>query len=273
MQDIDHIGAFVTMDAPSPTQLLELVRRKHDGDASRFGWATRMRLRFRYFTPEEIYQVTIDRLIAQGSAWLDVGCGRHVFPGNPELARSLADRCSIMVGVDPDPTIDDNPFVHHRVRSTINEFRTDRTFDVVTLRMVAEHITDPESATAALARLTNPGGKVVIYTVNRWSPVSLIAKVVPTRLHHPIKHLVWKTEEQDTFPVAYRMNTRERLRRLFEGHGFREASFAYLDDCRTFGNTRPLLYLELLARRGFNTFGLHYPENCLLGIYERLANP
>lgn len=260
------------MSTPSPDQLLELVQRKHDGDSSRFGWATRLRMRFRHFTPEEIYQATIDQLVAPGCSWLDVGCGRHVFPSNPELARSLANRCSRLVGVDPDSTIDENPFLHHRVKSTINDYQSDQCYDVVTLRMVAEHITDPDSALAALSRLTNPGGKVVIYTVNKWSPVSLIAKVVPTSLHHPIKHLLWKTEEKDTFPVAYRMNTRGQLRRMFEEHGFREASFAYLDDCRSFANTRPLLFLELLACRGFNSVGLRYPENCLLGVYERKAH-
>jgi hypothetical protein len=111
---------------------------------------------------------------------------------------------------------------------------------------------------------------VVIYTVNRWSPASLISRVVPFGLHHPIKHMLWKTEEKDTFPVAYRMNTRRRLRRLFEGHGFREVAFNYLDDCRTFAGSRPLLFMELSVRRGLNALGLRYPENCLLGVYERL---
>jgi SAM-dependent methyltransferase len=229
-----------------------------------------MRLRFGYFTPEEVYQVTVDRLLAPGDCWLDVGCGRHIFPGNPDLAHTLVGRCATLVGVDPDPTLEENPFVHERVRGTIDEFHTDRTFDVVTLRMVAEHIIDPGSAVAALARLTSPGGRVVVFTPNQWSPVSLIARVLPTSLHHPIKHFLWKTEKKDTFPVAYRMNTRRRLRRLFEEHGFRAASFAYLDDCRTFANIRPLLYLELVVRSGFNAMGLSYPENCLLGVYQRL---
>src|SRR4051812_10081449 len=107
---------------PSPAQLLELVRRNHNGDPDRYGWATRMRLRFGYFTPDEVYQATLDRLVARGCAWLDVGCGRHILPGNSALARSLAGRCAVLVGVDPDPTIDENPFVHRRVRSTIDQF-------------------------------------------------------------------------------------------------------------------------------------------------------
>src|SRR5947208_2800014 len=82
-------------------------------------------------------------------------------------------------------------------------------------------------------RPARPGGKVVAYTVNRWSPVSLAAKAIPFGLHHAFKRALWRTEERDTFPVAYRMNTRGALRRAFGAHGFREAGFAYLDDCRT----------------------------------------
>ena len=111
-------------------------------------------------SPEQIQQeidaareslaATLDQLVAPGCAWLDVGCGRHILPGNSALARSLAGRCEVLVGVDPDPTIDENPFVHRRVRSPIDQFHDERTFDVVTLRMVAEHITDPRATAAAL---------------------------------------------------------------------------------------------------------------------------
>jgi SAM-dependent methyltransferase len=256
---------------PSPAQLFELVRLRHGGDPDHYGWATRMRLRFGYFTPDEVYEATVAQLVTTGCAWLEVGCGRDIFPNNRALARSLADRCATLVGVDPDPTIEGNPFLHQRVRCPLDEFQSSQPFDVVTMRMVAEHIIDPESAVVALARLIKPGSQVVVYTVNRWSPVSLLSLAIPFRFHHPIKHALWKTEEKDTFPIAYRMNTRRQLRRLFEEHGFREASFAYLDDCRTFANTRPLHFLELSLRRLLRSIGLRYPENCLLGIYELMG--
>jgi SAM-dependent methyltransferase len=230
-----------------------------------------MRLSFGYFTPEEFYEATLERLVSEGCWWLDVGCGRYTLPGNPNLARTLADRCAILVGVDPDGTIDENPLVHRRFKGMIDEYQGDSEFEVISLRMVAEHITDPEAAASALARLAKPGGRIVVYTINRWSLVSLISWVIPFALHHPIKRLLWKTEERDTFPVAYRMNTRRRLHQLFESHGFREEWFAHLDDCRTFASIRPLLFMELAVRRLLNGFGLAYPETCLLGVYERAS--
>jgi SAM-dependent methyltransferase len=229
-----------------------------------------MRFRFGYFTPEEFYEATLDWLVTPGCTWLDVGCGRHVLPGNPGLARLLADRCATLVGVDPDRTIDENQLVHEKFRGSIDQYYYNNKFDIVSLRMVAEHITDPDSAASALARLTKRGGRVVLYTINRWSPVSMISWIIPFAFHHPIKKIIWKTEEKDTFPTAYRMNTRQRLLRLFEGHGFREEYFAHLDDCRTFASIRPLLFMELVARRIFNSVGLGYPETCLLGVYERV---
>lgn len=259
-----------TETTPSHDELREIVRLKHPtGDPSGFGWATRMRLDFGYFTPDEIYEHTVSGLVHAGTSWLDVGCGRNLFPSNPRLARELAGRCLNLVGVDPDATIDENEYVRERVRGTLADVPGEARFDLITLRMVAEHVEDPPALADHLARLTRPGGRVVIITVDRWAPVTLIARFTPFWLHHPIKRLAWGTEDKDTFPVVYRMNTRSRLRRLFEGRGFRESRFAHLDDCRTFANTRPLLFLELSARAALRRIGLRYPESCLLGVYER----
>lgn len=258
------------VEAATPTQAhLEEVFRLKYGDPQTTGWGPRMRWRFAYFTPDEFYEAVVDRLVQPGTTWLDVGCGHDVFPHNQALARRLADRCRLLVGVDEDPALEENEFVHERIRSGIADYRTEATFQLVTLRMVAEHIGDPEQALAALARLTQPGGKVVVYTVNRWAPAALAAQLVPFRWHHAIKEVLWGTEEKDTFPVVYGMNTRRRLARLFAAHGFQECCFRYLDDCRSLGRWRFSHWLELSLRRLFRGVGLAYPENCLLGVYER----
>lgn len=135
--------------------------------------------------------------------------------------------------------------------------------------MVAEHISEPTEAVAALARLTRPGGRVLIYTVNRWSPASIAAWLTPFRLHHPIKRVLWGTEEKDTFPVAYRMNTRSALGTHFDRNGFCEEYFAYTPDCRTTFRF-PLLHgFELLLSKALCRIGATYPENCLLAMYRR----
>jgi SAM-dependent methyltransferase len=250
--------------------LRALFESRYGSDLSVTGWGPRIRACFGYFTPEDYYEALVSKLVTRSSAWLDVGCGRNVFPSNVTLARTLADRCRLLVGVDPDDTIRENTLVHRRVQQPIEDFNSEERFDVVTLRMVAEHVTDPDRTVATLARVTGVGGVVVIYTINRWSPVSLITWLAPFSLHHPVKRLLWQTEAKDTFPVAYRMNTRSALRALFGRHGFREAHFAYLDDCRSFQRFRATLILELGLWRCLRALGITYPENCLLGVYARV---
>ena len=142
-------------------------------------------------------------------------------------------------------------------------------FDLVSLRMVAEHVTDPRAVVAAVDRALAPGGVAVVYTVFAWSPAPLATRLVPMALRHRIKSWLWGTEEKDTFPTAFRMNTRSRLRSLFAGHGMREELFLRLDDCRTFARFRAMLALELALLRACALVRMPYPEHCLLGVYRK----
>jgi hypothetical protein len=249
-------------------ELQKLFRIKY-GEVSETGWRPRLRHYFHYFTPDDCYEAVVAQAVNTHTRWLDVGCGRELFPNNKPLARLLADRCRLLVGLDPDETVHDNPYIHAQVKSTLQEYHTRQMFDLITLRMVAEHITEPHTAIPALTRLTRPGGRVIVYTVFKWSPISLLSRFIPFALHHPCKRLLWQTEVQDTFPVVYQMNTRRSLARLFTAAGFCERAFYYLDDCRTFARFRCLNFLELLLYKGLQTFRVHYPEVCLLGVYER----
>ena len=253
---------------PTVDHLLAYSRNRY-GDVNKHGWRVRMRHRFGYFAPEASYEVVVDRLVKEGTRWIDAGGGKTVFPHNEDLSRALSQRCNLLVGVDPSGNVAQNPFVHERAQCTIEEYDSERSFDLVTLRMVAEHISEPDLAVAALARLVRPGGHVVIYTPNRWSPVSLAAAMIPNRLHQPITKLLWRTKEEDVFPTFYRMNTRKELRTHFEKGGFKEVAFAYLDSCYTFQRFRWSCYLELALWRMFQAIGLKYPETNLLGVYEK----
>ena len=248
--------------------LLAVFRQKY-GDPATTGVNPRRRFRFGYFSPDDYYEAVVEKLVTPGCRWLDVGGGRDVFPSNPTLAKQLAERCGHLVGVDPSANIHENPYVHERAQAMIEDYQATEPFDVLTLRMVAEHISKPQEAVATMAKLLKPGGKLVLYTINKFTPVSMAAWVIPFGLHHPIKKLIWKTEEQDTFPVAYKMNTRRALRELAAANGLTEESFAYLDDCRTFHRFKLLNYAELLSWKGLRTVGLTYPENCLLGVYRK----
>jgi SAM-dependent methyltransferase len=93
---------------------------------------------------------------------------------------------------------------------------------------VFEHLTDPESVYREFARVLKPGGRIVFLTPNRWDYGTLIARAVPNRFHARIVKAVEGREEEDTFPTAYRTNTRRDVERLAGSSGFRIEDFRYL---------------------------------------------
>jgi SAM-dependent methyltransferase len=253
---------------PTPPELAALFHQKY-GDAVPLGWSPERRFRFQYFLPADVYEALVKKLVGERCAWLDVGGGHDIFPDNPGLARELASRSGSVTAVDPSENVLRNEFVHQRVQSVLEQYLPETRFDLATMRMVVEHVESPEAFVGALARLLKPGGIAVVFTVNRRSPVALLSWITPFRLHHSIKRLVWSGEEEDTFPVFYRMNTRAELRDLFRRGGFVERAFARLDDLSVFGQFWSLNYLELILWRGLKRLGVGYPESCLLGVYQR----
>lgn len=232
-------------------------------------WGPALRDRFDYVPPGDIYEAVVCDHVAADTVWLDVGCGRNIFPWNKKLAQVLADRCKRVVGIDPDDNIDDNMFVHERHKCVLEDFETDTRFDLITLRMVAEHITQPKETVAKLASLIPPNGHVIVYTIWKWAPVSLVAYFTPTSFHRFVKRIVWGSESRDTFPIAYKMNTRRELSELFETRGFREVQFQYLDDACMFKNSKFLNTIELYVWRALRGLKMSYPERTILAIYQR----
>jgi SAM-dependent methyltransferase len=254
---------------PNREELQERCRALY-GDIRKHGWRVRMTHRFGYFGGDAWYEATVDRLVTEHCTWVDVGGGKSVFPHNDRLSEALSRRCALLVGVDPSDNIESNPYVHERAKCMIEDYKSERKFDLVTLRMVAEHIADPKAVIESLGRLIKPGGKVVVYTPNRWSLISIAAAIIPYQLHQPITHVLWGTREEDVFPTVYKMNTRNCLRRLFDDGGFRETAFAYLDNCSAFQRWRVSCFLELSAWWILQRLALKYPNNNLLGVYEKV---
>ena len=233
------------------------------------GWGPRTRRAFKYFLPDDYYEAMVARLISPGCSWADVGCGRDIFPSNPDLARNLSGRAGYVFGIDPDDNIRENRYLTEGFQGVVEDCRTDRRFDVITLRMVAEHIVDPARVVAKLAELLAAGGRLVLYTPYKWSPMAVVATVVPFRLHNPLKRLIWNSEPRDTFPTAYKLNTRADLRRHMLERGLVEEYFAMLDDCSISNRYRVLNWGELALCRSLNAIGLNHPERCILAVYRK----
>ena len=149
MPGIRDRGALVRL--PDERALQQVFRLKY-GPEETLGWGPRLRRSYGYDNPDDWYETLLSLLVANGTRWLDVGCGRELCPSNKPLARVLSSRAGRLTGLDPDPTLDENPYVHDKVHAGIDTFDGKGAFDLVTLRMVAEHIDDPKACATSSAR-------------------------------------------------------------------------------------------------------------------------
>jgi SAM-dependent methyltransferase len=262
------VSAPVLLRLPDAAALRQVFAMRY-GDEPRLGWGPRLRREHAHHTPDEVYEAVVAGIAAPGAAWLDVGCGRELFPNNQALAAVLSRRCARLVGIDPDPTLQENPWVHEKVAARIDAWDGGGAFDVVTMRMVAEHVADPDACVRGVHRALRAGGLAIVFTVFAGSPMPLLTRLAPMSLRHRVKSWLWGTQPKDTFPTCFRMNTRGALQRVFAAAGMREEAFLRLDDCRTFARFRALHELELRAMRLCRALGMPYPEHCLLGIYRK----
>lgn len=256
------------LKAPTDLELRAIYNAKYSGKSD-LGWGPRARLLFSHFSPDEHYEALVEKIVSTGCSWIDIGCGRDIFPSNPGLARKLSERAAYVFGVDPDENILENPFLTESYNGPLESCPTGRKFDVITMRMVAEHIENPDAVARRALLLANNGAVVVIITPNKWSPMPILTRLTSLKVHHFFKRILWETEERDTFPVQFKLNTRSDMRRCFEAAGFSEIHFQYLDDCRTFNRFRILNFLELSLWKILNTVRIRYPENCLLAAFRK----
>jgi SAM-dependent methyltransferase len=100
--------------------------------------------------------------------------------------------------------------------------------DLIMSRSVFEHLNDPGAVYREFARVLRPGGCVVFLTANMWDYGTLAARLIPNRFHARIVHALEGRHEEDTFPTAYKTNTRRAVDRLASSSGLCVESFEYL---------------------------------------------
>ena len=223
--------------------------------------------------------IFVDRLAVRARGrWLDAGCGRQSLPQwrSDELHRVLgggvvlfgcdADLLALTERRDPGAvcgaTLDELPF-------------RDASFDFVSANMVFEHLVSPQTTVRELARVTRPGGRILVHTVNGFHYVSWMARLTPYRFHQWIVERVERRAAKDVYPTQYRANTVGRLRRLFEGSGCRFVDGGLVDGIPLYLPYRGLfnvaIRVGLLERRLARLPGLRtFLRPNLLMEFERI---
>lgn len=148
--------------------------------------------------------------------------GRHL-----RTVSNLKGRCRRLIGVDVATEVMRNPALDEAMVVEPGGAipLPDNSADIVYSYAVFEHVADPEPVASELQRILKPGGWLCAWTPNKWGYVGIGARLIPNRHHARVLDIVSPQGrgEQDVFPVAYRMNTRQALRRLFprlEDHSF-----------------------------------------------------
>ena len=188
--------------------------------------ALAQRLKDRFFRqdhPYQIFEAEVDRRLAPGHALLDAGCGRTA----PVLEKYRG-RASRLIGVDAVQFLPRAGGLELYCCDLENLPLQADSVDIVMARSVMEHVTEPAKVYAEIYRVLKPGGYFIFLTANLWDYASLIAKIVPNRLHPGIVSKTEGRREEDVFPIAYKTNTRRAVSRWSSQTGFDLVSFTHL---------------------------------------------
>jgi ubiquinone/menaquinone biosynthesis C-methylase UbiE len=122
--------------------------------------------------------------------------------------------------------------------------------DLLVSDAVVEHVQDPDQYFAECQRVVKPGGVICIRTTNRWSYVSIAARIVPNRLHGKVVEKVQPgREEKDVFPTYFRANTLRSLRRLLAAYGFEGCVYRHIAEPNYFRFSRTAYGLGMILHR------------------------
>ena len=202
------------------------------------------RLKNRFYGDREHPYQTFERLIRQRvkrhTVLLDVGCGR-----NAETLRHLAPAVKTAIGIDLVEFSSGiaGPAVHVCKNDLCSLALRSASIDVVVARSVMEHVREPDVAYAEVARVLRPGGRFIFLTPQLWDYASIVAKVVPNRLHPYLVNKVEGRDELDTFPVHYKSNTVGAIGRLAARHGFHVETARHLNQYPCYLMFNPGLFL------------------------------
>ena len=176
----------------------------------------------------------VNALIKPTDTILDVGCGRGQYKDDPIIIRRnlqmLKGKASRVIGIDVDAAGQTNQYVDEfRLLDTKKSWPVEKqSIDLLVTDYVVEHVDDPDMFFSECHRVLKSNGYLCIRTTNKYSYVALASILIPNRHHATVLTQAQdRRKEEDVFPTRYRCNSRRKLQRVLERHGFDAAVCCY----------------------------------------------
>jgi SAM-dependent methyltransferase len=180
------------------------------------------------------FYTRVRALTGPDSTLVDFGAGRGKFLEDPvpfrrELQR-LRGSVRRVIGLDVDEAVRDNNALDeaHVITGADPLPLPDASVDLVVADFVFEHVQDTIWAGREIGRILRPGGWICARTPNRFGVIAIAARTVPNRFHVAALRVLQPSKRDiDTFPTAYRMNSRRDLRTCFPPEDFDHYTYTY----------------------------------------------
>ena len=199
-----------------------------------------------------VYCELLKSKLSGESRWLDIGCGRRLFPEwmpyADEEQSILRAGMRAIFGIDPDhASLKRNSFVRYRVVGDSASLPfADASFDVLSANMVVEHVAEPSALLSEAFRVLTPSGIFIFHTPNALSYATALSYLIPERLKPGLIKFFENRKEEDVFPTLYRMNTPRAVKRFTGEAGFRILELRRVESSAQSVMLGPIVILELL---------------------------
>jgi SAM-dependent methyltransferase len=171
----------------------------------------------------EAYASLIAEHLSPHTVWLDAGCGSRLLESDMDpLENWLVTHCKSVFGIDVGATSNRN--IKTLLQGSLYHLPfADNTLDLITCRMVVEHLDHPAEAFAEIARCLHPGGALIVITPNLLNYAilgnALATEVIPEKVRLRIVQASDSRDKKDIFRVRYKANTMPRLVELLNVSG------------------------------------------------------
>lgn len=229
------------------------------------------RARYRSINPHwqdsvTLYRKAIEALVGPETALLDIGCGHG------DILQTSYNHAALAVGLEPDlAALQRNTVLHHTVQGIGETLPfADQSFDLVTAAWVFEHVEEPLLFLREIWRVLRVGGRVVFLTPNVWNYNVWMIRAVPNRWHSFFTTRLYDRQDDDTYPVRYRINSFRRVEQTFIDAGFQREVLRFNGDPSYISFNNPLFDVARFIEHLLDQPALQAARVHLIGTYVKV---